>query len=205
MNTESNLSKQQLKSNATKDRIFRAAETILKKKGYEALSIKNICELAGVSNGSFYHHFQTKDDLLSYYIEHLPTVNPTMFEVPGSLENVIHTIIEVYLNYAEYCKELGVEFLSNYYVPRNEALNPTLRTQRTYPIVTVQHYLEKAIENNVVTTDLSIVEITTDIRMLVIGNVFEWCIHKGNTDFAENIRRSIGHYLQSTLSTPAIQ
>ena len=60
------LSKQQLKSKETKARIFLAAKTILQKKGYEALSIKNICEEAGVSNGSFYHHFKTKDDLLSY-------------------------------------------------------------------------------------------------------------------------------------------
>ena len=66
------LSKQQLKSMETKARIFNAAKRILKKSGYEQLSIKNICEEAGVSNGSFYHHFKTKDDLLSYYIEEQP-------------------------------------------------------------------------------------------------------------------------------------
>mgnify|MGYP002238110950 CR=1 FL=1 len=47
------LSKQQLKSKETKAKIFRAAKHILQKHGYEALSIKNICEEAGVSNGSF--------------------------------------------------------------------------------------------------------------------------------------------------------
>ena len=57
------LSRQQLKSQETKAKIFRAAKNILQKKGYEQLSIKNICEEAGVSNGSFYHHFKTKDDL----------------------------------------------------------------------------------------------------------------------------------------------
>ncbi len=64
--------KQQQKSLETKTRIFQAAKRILKKNGYENLSIKNICEEAGVSNGSFYHHFKTKDDLLSYYIEEQP-------------------------------------------------------------------------------------------------------------------------------------
>ena len=33
-------------------KIFRAAKHILQKQGYEQLSIKNICEEAGVSNGS---------------------------------------------------------------------------------------------------------------------------------------------------------
>ena len=64
----------------TKGRIFRAAKTILQEKGYEALSIKNICEEAGVSNGSFYHHFKTKDDLLSYYIEEQPSINPDLLD-----------------------------------------------------------------------------------------------------------------------------
>ena len=48
------------KSRETKEKIFKAAKRILQKGGYEELSIKNICEEAGVSNGSFYHHFKTK-------------------------------------------------------------------------------------------------------------------------------------------------
>ena len=82
---ENGLSRQQLKSQRTKARIFQAAKTILQKRGYEALSIKNICEEAGVSNGSFYHHFQTKDDLLSYYLEEQPALPPELSSAPNSL------------------------------------------------------------------------------------------------------------------------
>lgn len=124
MSDTQELSKQQLKSKETKGRIFRAAKTILQEKGYEALSIKNICEEAGVSNGSFYHHFKTKDDLLSYYIEEQPSINPDLLDLPGSAEEAITTIVHVYLNYVEYCKELGLEFISNYYTPKNQSLNP---------------------------------------------------------------------------------
>ena len=53
MDEKIELGKQQQKSKETKERIFRAAKHILQKKGYEELSIKNICEEAGVSNGSF--------------------------------------------------------------------------------------------------------------------------------------------------------
>lgn len=193
------ISKQQLKSQATKDKIFKAAKEILKHDGYEALSIKNICECAGVSNGSFYHHFQTKEDLLSYYIEHLPSVNAHTLDIPTSLDEAIESIIEVYLNYVEYCEDLGVEFLANYYVPRNEALNPHIRTERAYPIVTVQHYLEKSLDANIIKTNYPLEEITTDIRMLVIGNVFEWCLNNGNTDFTGNVRRSLSCYLHGAL------
>ncbi|MCF2668718.1 TetR/AcrR family transcriptional regulator [Faecalicatena contorta] len=189
------LSKQQLKSKETKDKIFRAAKHILQKKGYDQLSIKNICEEAGVSNGSFYHHFKTKDDLLSYYIEEQPSINPDLLDLPENAEEAKQTIIYVYLNYVHYCQELGVEFMSNYYTPKNQSLNPLIRTERPYPIITVSNYLQKVIDANIIHPSLALEDITTDIRMIVIGNVFEWCLKSGDTDFEGNMKRSLETYL----------
>lgn len=200
MKKTAELSKQQLKSKETKERIFQAAKTILQKNGYENLSIKNICEEAGVSNGSFYHHFKTKDDLLSYYIEEQPSINPELLDIPNNKETAKSAIIEVYLNYASYCQELGVDFVAGYYTPRNQALNPDIRTERPYPIVTVQQYLEKAVAAGAIQLKLSIPEVVTDIRMLVIGNAFEWALRNGNIDFKNNIKRSLSHYLDGVLS-----
>ena len=189
------LSKQQLKSMETKGRIFNAAKRILKKSGYEQLSIKNICEEAGVSNGSFYHHFKTKDDLLSDYIEEQPSINPDLLDLPSSKEEARETIVYVYLNYVRYCRELGVEFMANYYTPKNQSLNPLIRTERPYPIITVHNYLQKCIDAGIITLSDSLEHITTDIRMIVIGNVFEWCLKNGDADFEGNMRRCLENYL----------
>lgn len=200
MSETAKLSKQQQKSKETKERIFQAAKRILQKNGYENLSIKNICEEAGVSNGSFYHHFKTKDDLLSYYIEDQPGINPDLLELPQNADEAKETIIHVYLNYVKYCRELGVEFMAGYYNPHNQALNPVSRTERPYPIITVQHYLEHALEAGAITLNLTIPEITTDIRMIVIGNVFEWSMRNGDADFEGNMRRTLSHYLDGVFT-----
>lgn len=189
------LSKQQKKSRETKAKIFQAAKRILQHSGYETLSIKNICEEAGVSNGSFYHHFKTKDDLLSYYIEEQPSINPDLLDLPSSKEEARETIVYVYLNYVRYCRELGVEFMANYYTPKNQSLNPLIRTERPYPIITVHNYLQKCIDAGIITLSDSLEHITTDIRMIVIGNVFEWCLKNGDADFEGNMRRCLENYL----------
>lgn len=189
------LSKQQLKSQETKKKIFLAAKNILKRDGYEALSIKNICEEAGVSNGSFYHHFKTKDDLLSYYIEEQPSISPSILELPSCKDDVRNAIVLVYLNYVKYCRELGIEFIANYYTPKNQSLNPLKRTARSYPIVTVREYLQQCMNAGIIDASLSLDEITTDIRMIVIGNVFEWCLKNGDADFEGNMKRSLETYL----------
>lgn len=192
--------KQQQKSLETKTRIFQAAKRILKKNGYENLSIKNICEEAGVSNGSFYHHFRTKDDLLSYYIEEQPGISPELLDLPSDAEDAKKAIIYVYINYVHYCKELGVEFMSNYYTPKNQSLNPLIRTERPYPIVTVHDYLQKCLDAGIIRLTHPLDEVTTDIRMLVIGNVFEWCLKQGNAEFEGNMRRSLETYLDGALT-----
>lgn len=199
MNGKTEISRQQQKSRQTKEKIFLAAKRILQKKGYEELSIKNICEEAGVSNGSFYHHFKTKDDLLSYYIEDQPQIDPDLLELPEDIQGVREGIIQVYLNYVKYCRELGVEFISEYYDTRNQALNASIRTERAYPIVTVQAYVEKAVRGGIISLNVGLEEFTTDIRMIVIGNVFEWCVKHGQADFEGNMSRSLGKYLDATL------
>ena len=199
MSEKASISKQQQKSMETREKIFQAAKRILQKKGYEELSIKNICEEAGVSNGSFYHHFKTKDDLLSYYIEDQPKIDPDLLELPDSVAGVKQGIIQVYMNYVKYCRELGVEFMSEYYDTKNQALNAAIRMERPYPIVTVRHYVEKAEQAGVVKLNVKLEEFTTDIRMIVIGNVFEWCVKHGEADFEGNMSRSLGKYLDATL------
>lgn len=189
------LSKQQLKSRETRAKIFQAAKRILQKQGYEQLSIKNICEEAGVSNGSFYHHFKTKDDLLSYYIEEQPSINPDFLDLPASPAEAKEAIIYVYLNYVHYCQDLGVEFMSNYYTPKNQSLNPLIRTERPYPIVTVHNYLQKCMDAGILQISGDLEALTTDIRMIVIGNVFEWCLKEGHADFEGNMKRSLETYL----------
>lgn len=193
------MTKQQLKSKETKEKIFQAAKNILQRSGYESLSIKNICEEAGVSNGSFYHHFKTKDDLLSYYFVAQPTVNPALLDLPKNKQEAIDGVVSVYLNYVSYCKELGVDFVAGYYTPHNQALNPDIRTERPYPIVTVQQYLEKSVAANTIELNLTIAEIVNDIRMLVIGNSFEWAMRNGEVDMAGNMKRSLSHYLNSVI------
>ena len=127
------------------------------------------------------------------------TCGETIESAVKNAEDAKRTIIQVYLNYVSYCKELGVEFMAGYYDTKNQALNPVSRTERPYPIVTVQNYVEKAIKEGRIQMNVEIEAFTTDIRMIVIGNVFEWCLRNGEADFEGNMARSLGKYLDSTL------
>ena len=86
--------------------------------------------------------------------------------------------------------------MSNYYTPKNQSLNPLKRTARSYPIVTVREYLQQGIDSGIINLYQPLDNITTDIRMIVIGNVFEWCLKNGDADFEGNMKRSLENYLK---------
>jgi TetR/AcrR family transcriptional repressor of nem operon len=47
----------------TRERIYDAAERLMLEKGYPATTVDEICVLAGVTKGSFFHYFTSKDHL----------------------------------------------------------------------------------------------------------------------------------------------
>lgn len=49
----------------SKDKIKKAAYGLFNKKGYSNTSVNEICSRAKVSKGGFYHHFESKEDLLN--------------------------------------------------------------------------------------------------------------------------------------------
>lgn len=51
----------------TKRRIYECASRLFEERGYDNVTIADILEASGVSNGSFYHHFKSKSELLAVY------------------------------------------------------------------------------------------------------------------------------------------
>lgn len=52
----------------TRDQIVEAADDLFYRQGYEHTSFTEIADIVGISRGNFYHHFKTKNDLLSAVI-----------------------------------------------------------------------------------------------------------------------------------------
>ena len=57
------LTRRERRKREVHDRILEAAVDLFEQQGFDATKVDEICELAGVSKGSFYHAFDSKEDL----------------------------------------------------------------------------------------------------------------------------------------------
>lgn len=62
-----------------KTKLLAAALRVIRTKGYAATTVDDLCTTAGVSKGSFFHHFKSKDGLALAAIEHFSTLAAGLF------------------------------------------------------------------------------------------------------------------------------
>ena len=53
----------------TKKRIFEIAMELFAKKGYESASIEEITAVVGIAKGTFYYHFNSKEEIFNFLVE----------------------------------------------------------------------------------------------------------------------------------------
>jgi len=63
----------------SRDKLLDAAMHVIRSRGYTATTVEDICVAAGVTKGSFFHHFKSKEDLALAAVEHWNTMTGGLF------------------------------------------------------------------------------------------------------------------------------
>jgi TetR/AcrR family transcriptional repressor of nem operon len=79
----------------SKTKFLDAAMHVIRVKGYSATRIEDVCEEAGLTKGSFFHHFRSKEELALAAADHWSEVTGGVFasapyrELPDPLDRVL--------------------------------------------------------------------------------------------------------------------
>ena len=63
----------------SKTKLLDAALSVIRVKGYSATTVDDICAAAGITKGSFFHHFKSKDDLALAATAHFNSMADALF------------------------------------------------------------------------------------------------------------------------------
>ena len=189
----------------SKQKLIDTTVALIKKYGADSITVRNVCEEAGLSIGTFYHHFQNKDDLLMHFVREA-SFDSFVLETP--LSDVAGRVCELYMHLIDRYLALGEEFMKSFYTTGNKALSAYMgqengcfadgtvmaRCERELLDAQQQGYLKKEADAHM---------LSMDICTIVKGCVFEWALDDGKMDIFSSLKRIVGAYLKDKIVTPA--
>lgn len=175
------LTNRKLQAQATYENIYRAAMSLVEKKGFNNITVKEVCEKAGVSVGSFYNYFNSKDDILyeifnkaDNYFQH--TVGK---KINGA--NAKEKIINFFMYYADYCKRDKFDQLKQIY----NTSNVMFIKKGRYMQEVLKKIVDEGIQSGEISTDMSSDEVVRFLFIALRGVIFDWCLHDGTYDLVQ--------------------
>ena len=175
--------KRQIQAQQTKDYVYNIAIHLFESKGFENITVSEICKQANVSTGTFYNVFKSKYEILNRIFEladiyFTDIVQPEIINLPYQ-----EAILKYFDYYAGYTLDRGFSFTQQLYNVKNNLFAKDNRIM----LIILKDVIENAKNKNELNSDLSSDEILQFLFVCVRGLVYDWCLREGQFDLKSRI------------------
>ena len=184
----------QLQAIKSKQNIYNAAMNLIKEMGVDKFTINDICHELNISVGAFYHHFKSKEDLLTTIYFSADNSFSRNMDVDENLDP-FEKIISYYRWYAEYNESLGVEFCRQFYHGNNSSIASYKRKNLDY----LQSVLNELLQERQPQEAIPLERLLHHLNIIARGVAFDWCISNGEYDITREMIAVVTAYLQGVL------
>lgn len=169
----------------TKNKIYEVGMSLLREKGFESVSIAEICRKAGVSVGLFYYYFPSKTEILNEKFKRADAYFDK--EIRDSLtgETSVERIVDYARRYLSFVEGDGVDFIRNLYHTRNTFFTQEGRGMQRL----LRDLIAQGQEGGEVRSDISPEEGVRFVFTLLRGIVFDWALRNGEYQLVEGSSR----------------
>ncbi|VBB07060.1 tetr bacterial regulatory protein hth signature [Lucifera butyrica] len=188
------MTSRKLQAAATRNKIYNTAMKLIRKKGFANISVSDICQAAGVSVGTYYHYFQSKNDILfeiynkgdNYFDQQIKT-NLKSADSLGKIRE--------YLNaYIEFVTTNGFDMVKHLYTSENKLFVAQGRAMQTI----LRDLIQEGQAKQELSAEMPPGEAVDFIFVILRGIVFDWCLKEGRYDlksYSERFIQCICSYL----------
>lgn len=187
------VTKRKLQALETKQRIYKSAIAMIQKKGFDNVTIQDINEHAGVSVGTFYHYYKSKEDVFfELYRIADEFFEDKVFPLLYAEEfTSIERILLFFRNYARFNVENGIEYVSQLYNTKNSFFVSRDR----YMLDLLFRIIQEGQKKEELSSEYDPELIMEDLFIVSRGIVFDWCLHNGEYDLEEKLHIHLKRHL----------
>ena len=169
------------RSAANKMLLYETAKKLFILNGYEATTVNDICKASGISVGSFYHYYKSKDGILLAICQHIAD-----FDI-GLTNNLPEKVLEPQKYLREYFSEygrlwegIGVDLATQIYRVFDKAfLNDDMTFKPLKCYRDLETFISAAQDADTFSKILPAHEAMHILFTFTRGILYEWCLRKG--------------------------
>ena len=181
-----------------KNKVLEAAEVLFKEKDYEDISVKEICQLSGVSVGTFYRRIGSKERLLVMFYQKISSESIILLlektHNKSPLEK-INIITDLYLSYVVAFNYKFVKYFASL------AFKSPLFAAPPGAISTfLKDYINEATEMKTFDSKYNPDYIFRAIYSSLRGAAFNWCLNGGKDDLKSDYSLTLDALLNTFIA-----
>lgn len=177
------INKRKIQAAETKRKLYDNAKRLFLEHGVDSVSVDSIVKAAGVAKGSFYVHFESKDNLASIlltdYVNDVDSEYKVFLDSKFNEETASNLLILIAEKIAEVIEDkIGYDKMKVLYKSHITNTNYTWYSmsynRKLYKMFS--DILEKGIDEEEFRTDISVDTLANHLILAMRGITFEWCI-----------------------------
>lgn len=183
----------------TKNRIFNKANELFSEKGFNNVTIRDICKEANIAVGTFYLHYQSKHDILySLYKRADELIEEKQIFEQADLNSVqkILELIRIQLSIADLF-HVQSEAVKQLYSYQLESDNEYFLSEDRQFYIQLARAIDEGKAKDEIRKDITTHDICWRLLRFSRGIIFDWCLHDCNYDVVEFGTEEITFYLES--------
>jgi len=183
------VSNRKKQASKTKKKIYNVSIKLIEKYGFDNVAIADICKNAGVSIGTFYHYFPSKNDVINEIFRQGDDYFKTVVAQNLKGETAKEKIINFFEYYSDFNTSQGIDFVKHFYNTENKVFVKKNR----YMQMLLQEIIECGQEKHEITTKMTAERITEFLFVIVRSVVYDWCLHEGNYSMKDEVVWYLNH------------
>ena len=199
------ITRRSLNALETRNKLYSTAMMLFTKRGFDKVTVDDITRYAGVSKGTFYNHFSTKEQVLVEQFNKIDNHYEQVFRRTKPDEPASQRLLNFSDAMCEYCGEVwGLNMLKVVYINQislGKRPDILLRPERLFYTV-LNDIIRQGRESGEFTTDMSVEEQLYLFARSARSALYEWCLHDAAFDLKDSARKIFRLALANVLAKP---
>jgi AcrR family transcriptional regulator len=174
----------------TKNFIIETANKLFLEKGYQNVTVVDICEACDISKTTFYYHLKSKEDIILHFYDSLThNISQHLISI-FAMDNYWEQLMVCFESLVAEAYKYGTDFFSQMMISnlKEDFGSYDLRDELTNIAVLI---IKKGQEAGQIRNKSNAEDLYKASTYVFLGHEVTWCIKKGNFDWKNEIRKSL--------------